>query len=447
MSVDTKHPQITPEIERLWKIMRDTDDGDETVRKRGSLYLPIPGGFIAHWSQGGQEMWEAYLARAQFPEIVSPSINGMVGIIHRNEWQIELPPGMEFLFERATDDDLSLEAFSRRITRELLVMGRFSIAADASDRGGDPYLIGIRAENLINWDRDFAVVDETTTVRTGFDWETVEAFRIHQLDENGNYFQELVDSSGARIQDPAFPESTAGPLDFVPIVTAGARDVSRNVEIPPLIGAGKAALAAYRLDADYRHQLYMTGQETLVIDNGDAPSAIGPATVLELKSTQDAPASAFYVGPSGTGIEAHERGIKSERENAAAAGARLFDSSQEQESGEARRLRFGAESATLQTVANSAASALEMALKNVALMLGTDPNQVVVTPPRNLLDSRMTGQEAVQLVQAWQAGAFSYETLFDNLQRGQIASDERTPDEEMALIDQNNFTVGESDEL
>jgi hypothetical protein len=33
----------------------------------------------------------------------------------------------------------------------------------------------------------------------------------------------------------------------------------------PLIGVAQAALAGYRLDADYRHQLYMSGQETFVI--------------------------------------------------------------------------------------------------------------------------------------------------------------------------------------
>jgi hypothetical protein len=47
----------------------------------------------------------------------------------------------------------------------------------------------------------------------------------------------------------------------------------------------------------------------------------------------------------------------------------------------------------------------------------------------------MSPQEALQLVQVWQSGAISYETLYENLQRGRIASAERTADEEQQQVD------------
>lgn len=93
----------------------------------------------------------------------------------------------------------------------------------------------------------------------------------------------------------------------------------------------------YRLDADYRHQLYMSGQETLVIINGDAPSALGAGVVLTLfASKDDHMPDAKYVGPTGTGIDAHRVAIEDERGNAATVGARLFDSEKKSaESGDA----------------------------------------------------------------------------------------------------------------
>ena len=38
------------------------------------------------------------------------------------------------------------------------------------------------------------------------------------------------------------------------------------------------------------------------------------------------------------------------------------------------------------------------------------------------------------MVQSWQAGAISYETLYDNLRRGEITSPERTAEEEIDII-------------
>jgi hypothetical protein len=38
------------------------------------------------------------------------------------------------------------------------------------------------------------------------------------------------------------------------------------------------------------------------------------------------------------------------------------------------------------------------------------------------------------MVSAYQGGAISYETLYENLQRGEVAGSERTAEEEKALI-------------
>lgn len=444
MSVKTKQPQLTPEVLRQWRIMRDTDAGDERVHDKGQEYLPIPGGFQANWRVGGKRMWEAYLARAQFPEVIAPAVNAMSGIIHKSEWQIDVPEAMNFIYERATRAGGSLESFSRCITREILLMGRYVIGVDADVEGGEPYLVGHRCESLINWDSDFYVFDESRMVRDGFEWDAVVQYRVHQLDESGKYVQILLDENGKEISDPFYPETTKGNLDYVPIVVVGTRDVRKSVEDPPLIGAAKSAIALYRLDADYRHQLYMSGQETLVIDNGDAPEAIGPSVVIEVKSTGEMPAKVYYVSPTCSGISAHKEAIDDEWEVAAKAGAKLFDSGASVESGEARRMRQNAESATLQTIANSGAYALESALKNIAVMVGANPDEVVVTPPRNLLDSPMPAAEIKQLVDAWRLEGFSYQTLYENLQKGQFASNERTADDELQLMN-NDFISGVDD--
>jgi hypothetical protein len=54
----------------------------------------------------------------------------------------------------------------------------------------------------------------------------------------------------------------------------------------------------------------------------------------------------------------------------------------------------------------------------------------------------MTAQEMTELVKAWQSGAISYATMYDNLQRGEIARHGVTAEEEMALIEAEGPALG-----
>ena len=50
-------------------------------------------------------------------------------------------------------------------------------------------------------------------------------------------------------------------------------------------------------------------------------------------------------------------------------------------------------------------------------------------PNLSSVDAGMTPEQAEALVRVWQAGAISYQTLYENLQRGELASVERTADD------------------
>ncbi|MQX40119.1 hypothetical protein GHK58_07745 [Sinorhizobium meliloti] len=74
-------------------------------------------------------------------------------------------------------------------------------------------------------------------------------------------------------------------LDFVPFYVGNARDVVPAVETPPLIGIANAIINAYQLSADWRWQLFMSGQETLVAINGEAPKTVGAGVVHQMMGT------------------------------------------------------------------------------------------------------------------------------------------------------------------
>jgi hypothetical protein len=91
--------------------------------------------------------------------------------------------------------------------------------------------------------------------------------------------------------------------------------------------------------------------------------------------------------------------------------------------------------ATLASISISSASGLEKALRYVAMIMGEDPNAVIVKPNLDFFDTTLSAQEVVNLVTGWQQGAYSYETLYENLQRGNIASPERDWKTEKANAD------------
>lgn len=433
------HPDYTAEIVDEWRLMRHAYRGEVAIKREGERYLPMPSGYKFHpgGADIGAQMYAAYKCRARFPEIVNNAIRSMVGIAHGQEWQIELPPALEPLWENSDSKGLPLEALSRRITTELLITGRYALMVDAPPSGGDIYLAGYAAEEIINWseDDDYYVLREVVRERSGAGWTDVIKTRELELIE-GRYVQRVY-MDGQLIEEYEPRARGGAALSMIPITIGGAMDLDMRPDAPPMIGVARACLSHYQLNADYRLQLYMSGQETFVLHNVEKPpQVIGAGVVISLQAsdgTKDTRAE--YVGPSGVGIDAHVVAMDREQLSAVRSGAQLFDNTPRgQESGEARRLRFSAETATLTSLVGASAMILERTLKQAAIMAGANPDDVLVKAPANLLEGRLDPQEISALVASWTGGAISYETLYENLQRGRIASTERDAEAEAALI-------------
>ena len=440
MITDSRHPDYTAERKIEWETMRDCYAGETCIKSARDKYLPSPPG----WKRdlvNGPTFYQNYLQRARFPEIPSSAIRGMVGVLHGQQWQIDLPSALEYLREASTCDNLPLEAFSRRISLELLITGRYSVLAEVSQDGGEPYLCGYATESLVNWDDNFYLLQENQPVRKGFEWDTVTRSRLLTIDDAGNYMQEIYIKN--ELQERVVPTTRDGVgIKSIPIAVGGAIDMRVSPDVPPLIGVSRAAIASYQLYADYRHGLFMSNQDTLFLtDVTKTDLLMGSGIVNFIQSSSvDRQAKVEFISPSGQSTEAHERAMDREALSAVRSGAQLFDNTPRgQESGAARRLRFAAETANLQSIANSSAAILEKSLKNIAIMLGANPDECAVLPPQNMLEGRLEATEVSALIAAWQSGGIAFDTLFENLQRGRIASPDRTADEEDALINQREL--------
>lgn len=440
VNVKSQHPDYITNAP-LWTLMRHTVDGEESVKGQNELYLPIPSGFKQN-PLTTDAAYHAYKTRAQFPDIVSATIRGMIGVIHRRPAQIRLPSQLNHLVEKASLDGMPLDSLHRRITREVLINGRYGINVDI-DKTGKPYLAGYTAESITNWgerseDKElrFVVLDESGYKfhEDTFDWELDNKWRVLKM-EGENHAVEIHEEGVNLPVTVTNPNRFGGKkLPFIPFVFIDTNDLTPEPDEVPLIGLGRTSLAIYRLDADYRHQLYMTGQEMWIyigIRPEDAPDMVGSGAAVTLPIGGDAK----VVGPQGRGIEAHRLAIAEDFDRAVLAGAKLFaDQMTQPESGHAIRLRTENQTATLTSISKNTAAGLERALRYAAIWVGANPEEVVVEPNLEFSDVRLNPQDVQQLVAAWQAEAFSKLTLHENLKRGGIVPVERTLDQEQELI-------------
>lgn len=430
--INTFHPSITGVRREEWRLIRDAMDGEGQIKSKGMIYLDEPTGFGVLPADARKAAYEGYKNRASFPEFLAPSVAAMIGIIHGKEIVPEIPDALSFLWENADGDGLPLEAFHRRITRELLTIGGYVILADAPEGGGDPYLTGFARDRLINWDLDWYVLDESRPRRDGFVWQQIEQFRLLEMDM-GAFAPWLYDSLGNR-QEITVRARGGGVLPRIPIAVGSALDLSPRIEPPPLIGVARAALAIYQMSADQRQALYIGANPTMVAIDGPAPEIVGAGVVHEMYGAPGTKPDLKYVEANNSGLKDRRVEMEAYREQAVMAGARLFESAVSGESGEARRLRFNSEQATLMSIAQSSCMLLERSLRNVAMIAGVPEDDIVVPVPKDLLDRSMTPQEFAALFGVYRDGGMSWDTFFANGQQGGIFSADDTADDEAARI-------------
>lgn len=448
---DARHP-LYVKFSDKWSRMRAVFDGEDTIKQGKDSYLPIPSGMTA--KDGGIKytpMYEAYILRAQFPEILEPTVRGMNGVLHGQDAVFELPASVTHMELYATLDALTLAGLHRRVTEEILTVGRYALLADVNDLG-ESYIAPYVAEAVVNWDTmvvegelvfSFVVLNESGPKRDPETWEWIETeqFRVLELDEDGNYQATLWIKSekGDWMIQEGYPKKLqkrgGGFIDYIPLVVINSTDVHPDPDQVPLYGVAKSAIAAYRKSADYEHGLFWGGQETLFIigqRREDLPDRVGAGVVHGLPKG----ARAEYVGPEGTMIDALRTAIKDDLDTAVFHGTKMFDSDQRQvESGEALRLRHGAETATLKTIAKTSAAGIKLALEYCTDIMGALVD-VPAKPHLKFVEQPLGPEEVKALVLGWQSGAFSKQTLFENLQRGGIVDPDLLFEEEEERIKQ-----------
>ena len=445
MGLDSTHPLYS---ERLpdWTEMRDTYKGERAVKAKGTTYLPATQGMIIDGMGGeklGQKAYDAYRTRAVFPDYVQDAVEAFIGLLHQKPPTIELPKVMEPLREKCTTHGESLELLLRRINEEQLVTGRCGLLLDLPTNPDPanpmPYVALYISEAIKNWDDaaieegesrlNLVVLDESGFKRTEFQWDKFTKYRVLMLgeleaNEEGNsgakYIVGVYTNAGGGAPtfvqaDMKAPMLRGNTLEEIPFVFINSKDIVPEPDAPPLMALARQCLTIYRGEADYRQNLFMQGQDTFVII-GDRKKAItedvgqdagvrtGAGSLVELEAVPGADAK--YVGVTSTGLTEQRSALENDRKRAETKSGQLIDATNgSAESGAALNTRIGAQTATLNQLAQTGAAALEKMLKFAASWMGANPDEVKVTPNMEFADFEMTGENLVKLMTARSMGA------------------------------------------
>lgn len=468
-SISNPHPDYSARLPD-WVTMFDTNEGQRYIKSKRELYLPATSGMRAlglKQKQEGTALYAAYLIRAFYPDLVKETIRALVGIIDRKPANIELPEGLEDMRSIATPKGESLDELLMQIHLNQLLYGRIGILADVDPNRDLPVLIGYPAPQVINWDdvtntgtdqqlddskRSEAlrrllmvVLNESRFERdTGdrFTWNQVERYRSLSLGEaEQNVYTTQVERDGAK-QAAIQPAIRGKTLEEIPFVFCNTNDLATKPGEVPLINLANLGLAIYRGEADHRSALFMSGQDTLVLigvdlsasdgenPNSDTKPIIGSGAYLNIP---DSDGDAKFIGPDSEALAEQRTSLEDDYTRAGEEGIKLLSSGSGAEAAETLHIRVAARTATLQTIANTSAAALETILRTCAVWVGANPEDVKVTPNLDFIDEVADVGDLVKMAQAKKSGMpLSWKSIHNWLKQKEFTDMEF--DDELTVI-------------
>jgi hypothetical protein len=453
MPIDTTHPERDAMAPK-WGRMRDVIAGQDAVHLAGATYLP-------KLQEQTNAEFSAYVLRTPWFGATSRTIDALHGLMFRKPPSIEYPAAMQEVVDDITMSGQSLEAFTSAVAREDLNVGRAGVLVDfpsvpaqpqnvgqARSSGQRPFATLYKAESILFW-RTGRIANKLalTEVRLSetvyepedefSDAESTQIRRLLLDPESGVYVQQIwrQTSDAWTLSEQIVPQMNGQPMRFIPFVIVGPEHVGADVSQPPLIDMADLNLSHYRSSADLEHGAHLTGLPMLFLAGvqlGENESVYVGSQKAVVSS--DPQSDGKWIEFTGQGLGALETRCEKKEAQMAALGARML--APEKKTAEAQgtvEMRVGHETSMLADIAHVISQAMTQAMEWLRDWSGAS-GPVSINVNTDYTVTMLSAQEVTALVAAWQMGAISKNTLFWNLQQGEVIEDGVTFEEEEAKI-------------
>lgn len=414
-----------------WVKARDFEAGQEIVKAKRTEYLPA----IA-----SEDLYNRYLARALFFEVVPKTKSSMLGLVYRKDPDFELTTQTQFLEMLADNKGATLYTFAKNVLSEAINPARVGILVDIG-LDGLPYLSLYKAENIVDWRTQFIEGKEILTalklaenIVAGtemFGGESAVQYRILFL-ENGVYKVRVTDAND-KVLSEVTPAIRGGVMPFIPFVFIngnGSLDPAPCRPIlMPIINVNESH---FRSSADLEHARHYSAMPQLCLCGFQAPEngvrKLGSSVVLE---TSDVQAKAFFIpAPE---IAPLERALVEKEKQMAVLGANLFMDQVASTATEAL-LRNTASNSTLTNVVVGCSDGMTQALNFADILAGGQGGQCKYEYNTAFYNQAINPAEVVALTNAYQQGMISQDTYLKRLGAMEVLPVGKSVDDEIADI-------------
>ena len=455
MPVNTKHPEYT-ESHQSWEDCEHAVEGQREIHECGVKYLP-------RLSGQSDDEYKAYKQRALFYNATARTVDGLTGMLFLKPPKVEYPTAMQGIIDDISMSGLSLHQFAEMVADDIVVFGRCGVLVDyppitnastmaeAVQLGARPYATKYEAEAIINWKTkrvnnvqmlSMVVLKESAEIaKDEFESEAVTRYRVLDLTDSGyrqRVFEEDKLGKITQIGDDIYPLMNGNTMSFIPFEFIGVRDNSPCVDKPPLLDLVDVNLSHYRTSADLEHGRHFTGLPTPVVSGVQLESgqslSIGSAKAWVFPDPQ---AKAAFLEFTGQGLGELREAMREKESMMATLGARMLaPETKGVESAQTASIHRAGENSVLASISQS----ISISLTRVLAWLRDWSNatgDVSVELNRDFVPPTMTAQDLTALVQAWQSGAISHNSLFEQLKQNDIIAADKTFEDEQELIAMN----------
>lgn len=405
--------------------------------------------FSTTMSTEGLAKYNKYLSNAYFFGGTGITVAGYSGLISSKKPVKEIPTSVSYMDDNVNGKGQTLRDFSGDAVTEAFttVQSGILVARPTTPEGASkldeenqnlrPKLLHYKFESIINWDYEvinneeklsLLVLVEGTTKRNGFKVESEKQYRVLELID-GVYNQSLYDDVGALVE-PAAPVVVNGKnSDEIPFYWIVAETQTKAV-IDDLVDAN---YEHYNIYADYGSKLHYSSFIIYTENTSSTEQNNNLVIGNAVKWTGSEEGSFGILQPDGN-ADSHRLALQDTELRMAALGAEMLKPrTSGAESAEAKSLDKVAQNSTTANVAITVSDAITRALNFASRWMGGTEN-AVYTLNTDYNPTGLSGQDLKELNLALISGNISFETFYENLQKGEIANPERTVEQEKALI-------------
>lgn len=436
-----------------WAMIRDCILGEQEIKARGELYLPR----LDEMTTGE---YNAYLGRSVFFNMVERTISSLTGVVFEKLPKISgIPTKLKKSAEKPTKNLISLNAFLKNSTAEVLTTGRYGVLVDMDANGkAAPYFVGYQAENILDWTIEEIdgrmrpteiVLREYQEIKGVFGnsrkYTTVyRVLRLDTEDDGSRVYRQYIyrhDDLGIEVEAliPEIVTPTRNGVAFseIPFRFIGAKTNDPSVDRSPISDIAALNLSHYRSYAQLEHGRYYTALPVyyaqVPIGSQNTDYRVGSAVVWECAPGEKPGIIEF----TGTGLQSIENACSQKEDQISSLGGRLMGgrSRSVSESDNAVKMKEGNERSILLNIVMGLNEGMTDLLRFWVQWQGERGDDVSVELSTQFLSNDLGAREVRAVYAMYKDAVVPVEVLHFYLQKAEVVPDWLSVEEFKALLD------------